>query len=229
MKSFEVLTVTKREGWFERACEQIEGQTLKPSKWVIVPEGNLGEFHATYPCPIEFWPAPMQIRTSNLNASLNEGLRHIDTPYVIFYQDFIDLPKDCFKKLMGLVNNNTFVTTVTKNDEQTPEEDPRYTRQDKARHCKPEDWESNVAAAPMDIIRALGGFEEEYDNGWSWDNRNLAERAAMLSCQFILDETNRPQLLYHPKIRDLPLNAEFHDQVMNEIRTGIRPLKCDYL
>lgn len=230
MKPFTLLTVTKRDGWFARACEQIAGQSRKPVKWIIVPEEPMKDIHDTeMPCPVEFWPAPMKIRLSNLNASLNEGLRHVDTPYVVFYQDLIDMPQHCFAKLMKHVDERTFVTTVTKNDYHTAEEDPRFTGLKKARLCRPNEWEANVAAAPMGIIKQLGGFDEEYDNGWSWDNVNLAERAQMLGCRFVCDESNRPQLLYHPKERSMPLNAEFHSQNMFAIREGIKPLHLSYL
>jgi hypothetical protein len=230
IKPFTVLTVTKRDGWFARACTQVAKQSLRPEKWVVVPEEPMTDIHdVSMPCPVEFWPAPMKIRLSNLNASLNEGLRHVTTPYVIFYQDLIDMPQRCFFRLMQHVDGRTFVTTVTKNDDQTTEEDPRFTGLRKPRLCHPEEWEANVAAAPMDVLRALGGFDEEYDNGWSWDNVNIAERAQMLGCRFICDESNRPQLLYHPKERSMPLNARFHDLAMSQTRTGRRPLRLPYL
>jgi len=230
MKPFTIVSVTKRDGWFARACGQVAKQSSKPVKWVIVPEIPLTDIHqADMPCPVELWPAPPHLRVSNLNASLNEGLRHVDTPYVIFYQDLIDLPQHCFARLLKHVDNRTFVTTVTKNDDHTTEEDPRYTGLNRARLCPPEEWESNVAAAPMDMIRALGGFDAEYDAGWSWDNVNLAQRAAMLGARFICDEANRPQLLYHPKERSIPLNAEFHERVLDDTRRGLRPLRLPYL
>lgn len=229
-KPFTLLTVTKRDGWFARAVTQVAKQTVKPSKWIIIPEEPMTDIHdVDLPVPVEFWPAPQKIRVSNLNASLNEGLRHVDTPYVIFYQDLIDLPARCFQKLLKLADERTFVTTVTKNDDQTEEEDPRYHGHKKPRKCLPVEWEANVAIAPMDVLRALGGFDEEYDNGWSWDNCNIAERAAMLGCKFICDETNRPQLLYHPKEKNIPLNAEFHDFVISQTRQGYRPLRLPYL
>jgi len=83
----------------------------------------------------------------------------------------------------------------------------------------------------MKIIKELGGFDEEYDNGWSWDNVNLAERASMLGCRFILDESNRPKLLPHEQTSKLEMepNALFHQQNMMKIRMGVKPLKCQYL
>lgn len=215
MKSFSVLTVTKRSGWKNCLDRNIMAQTVSTHKVTVVEEGV---------------NAPAQKRKSNLNASLNAGLKLIKTDYVIFYQDFIDLPTNCFQKLLALVDEETFVTTCTKNPEGKTE-DPRYLRADCPRPCTPDEWEANVAIAPMKAIKELGGFDEEYDNGWSWDNVNLAERAALLGYKFILDESNRPQLLPHPPAHngELEPNGEFHAQRMREIKDGTRSIRCDYL
>lgn len=212
--TFAVLTVSKRDGWLKDAKEQISNQTVQPNDWVIIQEGV---------------NAPEKVRLSNLNASLNAGLRLINTDYVIFYQDFIQLPEDCFEKLLSLVDERTLVTTCTPNYDGS--DDGRYTGTDEPRRCRPEEWEANVAIAPMKILKLLGGFEEELDNGWSWDNVNLAQRAAMLGCRFILDESNRPKLLPHEQTSklEIPINLDRHNRIMKEIRDGKRPLKCNYL
>jgi hypothetical protein len=223
MKTFSVLTVSKRTGWEDMATESLAKQTVQPDKWVVVAENVL---HMERPLVVF---APKQIRLSNLNASLNEGLRHIDTDYVIFYQDFIELPEDCFEKLLNLVDEKTFVTTCTPNYDGS--DDGRYTGVDLPRLCRPEEWEANVAIAPMKMIRELGGFPETYDLGWAWDNVNVAMRAAMLGARFICDESNRPKLYPHEMSshETLPKNADRHDKEMRDIRAGLKPLRYDYL
>lgn len=225
-----VLTVSKRTGWETLASESILRQTFWPHQWIVVTES---QEHAIWnggePKPTVV-PAPPQKRISNLNASLNRGLQFMGpkTDYVIFYQDFIELQPDCFEKLLALAAPDTFVTTCTPNYDGS--DDGRYTGVDMPRPCRPEEWEANVAIAPMGIIRELGGFDEEYDDGWSWDNVNLAERAAMLGCKFILDESNRPKLLPHDKPSEtMQLNAAFHEVRMAQIRAGEYPLKLPYL
>ena len=215
-KSFSILTVSQRTGWsFGPVQIQTALNTNDFDQWIKIIEGI---------------NAPKQTRASNLNASLNAGLNKIRTDYVIFYQDFIELEPDCFEKLLALADENTFVTTCTKNPS-GKHEDPRYLGVDCPRPCMPDEWEANVAIAPMKAIRELGGFDEEYDDGWSWDNVNLAERAAMLGYKFILDESNRPQLLQHPPAHsgELEPNGERHARIMQEIREGKRPIKCHYV
>lgn len=220
-----VVTVSKRTGWEEPAIASIENQTFQDFNWIVV-----GEEYIDLGDRADFHHAPLQIRPSNLNRSLNAALKHcLDSDYVIFYQDFIRLKPDCFEKLLELAKPNTFVTTCTTNYDGS--DDGRYTHVDAPRSCLPAEWEANVALAPMPVIRELGGFDEEYDNGWSWDNCNLAERAAMLGCKFILDESNRPQLIPHELFSklQLELNGERHEATMKAIRSGKKPLRLNYL
>ena len=227
MKTFSVLTVSKRMGWEYEAQHSINRQTVKPDKWVIVPETSLSMYR--YEEWIEIVGAPKKKRASNLNASLNEGLRHITSDYVIFYQDFIDLRPDCFEKLLNLATPNTFVTTCTPN--YGGSDDGRYLGVDRPRPCQPQEWEANVAIAPMEVIRKLGGFDERLDDGWSWDNVLLAEKAYMLGCKFIIDESNRPKLLPHELTskKKLELNGQRCVDILNRIRSGKEPLDCGCL
>lgn len=213
-----VLTVTRRKGWEELAQTCLNNQTFRDFEWIVVSENEVD---------VPYIPAPPKTRKSNLNASLNEGLKACKGEYVIFYQDFIDLPTDCFQKLVDLVTPTTFVTTNTINADGS--HDARGINGQPPKQCYPEEWEANVAIAPMGIIRYLGGFDEEYDEGWSWDNCNLAERAAMLGCTFMLDQSNNPQLLPHDTNSIKELNGEFHTERMRQIDSGEFPLRLNYL
>ena len=213
MSKIAVLTISKREGWEELAKQSIEKQTVQLDKWIVITDQDV-----------------KKIRASNLNRSLNYGLKQcLDVDYVIFYQDFIELQPDCFEKLIALADERTFVTTCTPNYDGS--DDGRYTHVDGPRACLPAEWETNVAIAPMAVLRELGGFDEEYDNGWAWDNVNVAERAAMLGCRFIIDESNRPKLLPHEQTSklELELNADRHAATMKAIREGKKPLRLSYL
>lgn len=231
---FSVVTISKRRGWEALAYQSIRKQTVQPEKWVIVQEDGpvmvsfLSELY-NGGLPVSQVTAPEAIRPSNLNAATNEGLRQVDSDYVIFYQDFIELPEDCFEKLLALADDKTFVTTCTPNYDGS--DDGRYLGVDGPRPCRPAEWEINVAIAPMKALRELGGFEEELDLGWSWDNVNVAERAALLGYKFAIDESNRPKLLPHEMTSrlQLELNGDRHARIMEEIRKGIRPIKSKYL
>jgi len=228
-----VLTVTKRVGWEKLAIESIKAQTTKHEfEWIVITENDVSDELKSFATMVLKAPPKKEGMAGNLEQSTNMGLRHCNGDYVIFYQDFIILEDDCFDKLINLAGKKTLVTTLTANPE-GEQEDPRYTWQDDVRECFPEEWEINVGLAPMGIIKELGGFDEAYDAGWAWGNCNLALRAEMLGCNFLLDETNRPQLIYHKKEPDarpeLRLNKRLHDKTIDSIRSGKLPLSLDYL
>lgn len=225
MGSVDILTVSKRRGWEDGAVKSVAAQTVQPEQWVIVtelwlemPEGVANVLQA-----------PEKTRASNLNASLNEGLRNITADFVVFYQDFIDLQPDCIEKLLALADEKTFVTTCTPNYDGS--DDGRYTGINKPRECKPEEWEANVSIAPMAMLRELGGFDERLDNGWSWDNVNIAQRAAMLGAKFVLDESNRPKLLPHELTsrESLGLNYERNETIIHRMIEGFEDPRLNYL
>lgn len=224
-----VLTVTKRVGWENIAIESIKKQDFKDFEWIIVTEKDIDPRLNQYATVLK---APPKTRKINLSASTNYGLKHCKGTYVIFYQDFIELPEYCFSYLVALADRNTFVTTVTRNPDGV-EEDPRYTWQDEVRLCDPSEWEINVGLAPMGVLHDIGGFDETYDDGWGWENCNVAERAALTGHRFLLDERNRPQLIFHKKEPDLDstlkLNADWHEHRMQEIAEGDIPIKLSYL
>ena len=236
----DVLTVTKRTGWYDIALESILKQDVDVH-WVIVDENlPLSKERQTLKLDGDrflmttYLSAPPKTRISNLNASLNKGLRFCQTDYVVFYQDFIILHDSCLNDLYDMCTGlgDAFVSTCTKNPP-GEREDPRYLGVDCIRPAVPDEWEANVAIAPMRAMQQLGGFEEELDEGWSWDNVNVAERAQMLGYSFYVDEGNRPQLLHHEKEPvlnpELTGNGERNAQIIREIKTGKRPIQLPYL
>lgn len=232
----DVLTVTKRLGFFDVALESILRQQTD-IHWVIVDENILQrEEHQNmivfddYVVMVTYLAAPPKVRRSNLIASLNKGLRFCQTDYVVFYQDFIVLQENCVNDLLeaSITLDNALVSTVTKNPP-GQRGDIRYTGMDIIRRAEPVEYETNVAIAPMEVMHKLGGIDEEYDDGYGCDNLNIADRAKMLGYDIYVDEGNRPQLLTHEKNTEIPVNSEYHYGVMRDIQDGRRPLRLDYL
>lgn len=226
-----ILTVTKRNGWFDLAVKSLKNQTYKDFEWIIVYEPNV-ELQSTDEIKNYKWvPAPPKKAHSNLSASNNEGLRNCTGDYVLFYQDFIELEPDTLEKLVANIDDETFITTATINPDGN--KDQRYTGIDTLREIKPAEWEENVGMAPMKVLKELGGYDEGYDEGWAWNNVNVAERAELLGCTFLIDESISPRLEFHIKEPDadktLELNYLRHEMTMREIAIGKKPLKLDYL
>jgi glycosyltransferase involved in cell wall biosynthesis len=226
-----VLTITKRNGWVPLAVKSLECQTYKDFEWIIVYEPGVEVLEIPEGLNATWVPAPPKTRKSNLNAAMNEGLRHCKGEYVLSYQDFIELEPDTLEKMLKSMGSKTFLTTATVNPDGN--KDQRYTGMDGIREIRPPEWEANVGMAPLAILKGLGGYDEEYDNGWSWDNVNVAERAAMLGCKFLIDESINPRLEFHVKEPDadptIELNYEKHEKTIKAIRQGKKSIRNSYL
>lgn len=239
----EIVTVSKRTGWEQLAIESLDKQTYynkhkRNFRWIIVTEEPNDKLQAFIDLcgPSKIKPLLLQAPKkkdgypSNLNASLNWGLKHTSptASHIIFYQDFIELQEDTIEKLVKARNETArgFITTATHEDGKF---DARYTGMNGLRPIEAKEWEANVAIAPRTALFQLGGFDEEYDQGWSWDNVNVAERADLLGYKFYIDESIQPNLHYHEKERSIPPNGEFHEQRMRETRHLQRPIKLNYL
>lgn len=223
IEQVDVLTVTKRTGWEETALQSLEKQTHQNINWLVVSQEEV---------EVPYIPAPKKKYMSTLNASHNEGLKRCTNDYVVFMQDFIELEPDTIEKLLKAAKETDgFVSTTPYNPNGNL--DHRNTGTGGVRECEPKQWEINVAIAPMKALKDLGGFDEEYDKGWSWDNVNIADRAFLLGYKFYIDESIKPTLLYHPKEPDLHpelvLNHERHEETMRAIARGERPIKLEYL
>lgn len=216
----------------QHGIQSLVSQTLQDFEWIIVYEPNVETETIDAIKNYKWVPAPPKKNHSNLNSSLNEGLRHCTGEHVLFYQDFIDLDAiTLIQLLLDVQKTNGFITTATVNPDGN--HDQRYTGTDKLREIEPKEWEANVAMAPMKALKELGGFDEEYDKGWSWDNVNLAERAEMLGYKFYIDELIQPKLHYHVKEPEADptyeLNYMRHEMTMREIAIGKKPVKLNHL
>ncbi len=102
--------------------------------------------------------------------------------------------------------------------------------------CYPPDWELNWCCIPNQAIKELGGMDEQYDfEGFAYDNANIALRADMLGYKTYLDQTNECMGFDHDTWWPNPLKAnrvspaEYHMKVLSEMKSGVRPIKLNYL
>jgi hypothetical protein len=98
------------------------------------------------------------------------------------------------------------------------------------------EWEAHVAAVPRRVlVDELGGFSEDYDLGWTYDNCNVADRAAYLGHQILVAEDVEVRgfdhKLFFPNPIDRPelLNARRHYDEMRAIWRGEKPPKYGFV
>jgi hypothetical protein len=118
------------------------------------------------------------------------------------------------------------------------ERDPRI--QGRGFHlCNPIEWEGNYGSVPRDVVQAIGGFDEDFDAGWGYDNVNFAERALAAGYPCWLDEENECYAFSHEllfaaapgewKNRKPPNNEQLWRRKVEQLQWGEAYWRVPYL
>jgi len=87
-------------------------------------------------------------------------------------------------------------------------------------------WECDWAAAPLDILKAIGGVGEHMDSAWGNDNGNLAYRAEKAGYVLWCDPGNPAVGLKHDEIWEHPFrknfNVEHFRQRLMQFENGLK-------
>lgn len=226
-----VLTPTYRKGGLKLPFQGLNNQTFKYFEWVVITE--CPEHLSLIEKGVKVFMAPPKTKFSNLNASLNEGIRRCQGELIVMLQDYIKPNPHGLQKFWDFYQEHPEPITcpVGKLDDEI-RWDWRKGRQFGYLENYAE-WEADWASIPRFILEELGGYDEDYDNGWSWDNANLAFRASRLGYRFWIDPTNtaiaydHDKFLKHP-YREKP-NSDLHTKKMEDILSGKEPIKLNYL
>jgi hypothetical protein len=76
-------------------------------------------------------------------------------------------------------------------------------------------WEADWAAAPLGVLKSIGGFDERMDQKWSNDNQNVSFRAFRAGCKFWNVIDNPAVALSHDKYWKHPFR-HLHDAEWSE-------------
>lgn len=217
-----VLYVTKRPGGMDVLRGNLQRQTFRDYEVVIVDAfdrdltvltlfmNGLGPHLRHFFKPnLPLWGA------------LNAGLTFCAGELIVFLQDYIWIrPNGISRFVLGQDARPGLYTGVGNvgegpekvcEDELTifgapyygpPErirwEDPRLGAWDgRIVQIPPDQWENNWACAPRDLLLELGGFDEEFDKGWGYAEKELAARAHAIGVRCYMDTGNRCMAWYH--------------------------------
>lgn len=131
--------------------------------------------------------AGMPWRGHDLNAAMNRMLKRATGDIILIIQDHIKVPEDTIEKIQELhrmSEKTCFTYPVLKCDKFTDTKlrgDWRPEKNDFIPHYQ---WETDFASAPRQAFLDVGGYDEEFDKGWSWDNVNIAHRMKMAGYGF---------------------------------------------
>jgi glycosyltransferase involved in cell wall biosynthesis len=215
-----VLYCTARHGGLDILMESMNCQTFQDFEVVIVDElkRNTEDYGRLIPQTNFHWVEPPPKKPGmfwNLSASLNEGVRHCKGEIIILLQDYIFIPEEGVAKLVEVYQKDSpclvsgvghqFEFPKTIDDPKglysvwnsfpgRPSGDKIFTDpriKGKGIYvCTPVEWEANYACFGKEVWEKIGGFDEDFDAGWGYDNVNFAERAQLAGFNTFLDMEN---------------------------------------
>lgn len=214
MVKISVLTPTIRGlNGLIRPRHSLKAQTFKDFEWLV-------ERHDPKEPP-------------DFNAAMNRMLRKAKGELVVFLQDYIKIPEDGLQRFWDAYNKtlNTFFTAPvgkTKDDVAIDWDWRKYRAEEP---CEFMEWEIDWACAPRIALFKIGGFDEELDKHWGFDNVNIGQRAVD-GGYIIKNLPSNPAVAFdHNAVMEHPYqklrNPDFHNERLQDISRNF--IKINYL
>lgn len=115
----------------------------------------------------------------DFNEVMNKMLRRAKGELIVSLQDWITIPDDGLEKFWKAHKEKEgfYTSPVIKGGSQD-------WRIDREEECEWNEWEIDWGAAPLKALKEIGGFDEELDKGWGFDNVNVGMRAELAGYKF---------------------------------------------
>jgi len=214
MPKITILTPSVRPEYLDITQRALEEQTFQDFEWLV--EVGLKTRH-------------------DLCQSLNRMLCRASGELVVMLQDCIKPEITGLARFWELYQNNpkAFVTAPLGKVlkwEDTPNWDWR--KKPENIYIEPHMWEADWASAPLQAFKDIGGYDENYDDGWSWENVELAWRAKFAGYTFLVDPDNPAVALDHDNLSENPFRNKFKnndDKVQDTVDAGLKGMyKLNY-
>lgn len=178
-----VITPTIRPEYINITNEALKNQTFKDFEWIIQ-EGKISDGF-------------------QLPKDLNRALKKASGKIIVSLQDCISVSPNFLEKISKLdFNKKAYTFPMTK---EGTEGDWRVHMNGEV---KPDQWEIDLAACSKDLFTDVGGFDEFYCGGWSYDNVEIARRAAYFGYIFYCDNTIKGTAIDHDAIIEHPFRKK---------------------
>lgn len=207
-----VLTPSIRPEFLDLTQECLEQQTFNDFEWLV----EIGLRSHGYQLP----------------SDLNKLLKRAKGERVVMLQDCIKIEPNTLEMIDKLPNQMiTFPVGKTLKFDGHVEWDWRaYKEWD----IQPHQWEADFASAPLQAFIDVGGYDEDFNNGWSWENVEVAWRInALQKYTFLCNPHIKAVALDHDQIRENPFRgkAPNNDKRAHETRLKAERgvYKLDYL
>jgi len=167
-----VITCSIRPQYLHITKDSLDKQTFRDFEWIL----ELDE-------PSDKFLLPQ---------AMNRALARCKGEITVHLQDCISIPED----FLANINNSYDGTFVTYPIMKGVDWD---WRKNNNRSIDPYEWEADLASAPLKAFYDIGGYDERYCDGWSWDNVEVAHRAKAAGYSFKCDNSIHGVAVDHDK------------------------------
>jgi hypothetical protein len=164
-----VLTPCIRPHRLKPVYESLKRQTFKDFEWLV--EFGLSDTEFTLP------------------KDMNKMISRANGEIVVIWQDSIEAPDDFLQKVVGRHSPGSDIAItypVGKRRADGVEWDWRRTRDGEV---GPHEWETDLGSCPRQMLLDIGGYDERFSSGWSWDNVEVGYRAKAAGYHFWCDSS----------------------------------------
>lgn len=180
-----IITPSIRPHFLDITQKCLENQTDQDFEWLV----EIG----------------LKNRGFTLPSDWNKLIRRANGDRIIMLQDCIKVPDNFVEEIRKLDHNiaYTFPVGKVKNWDDSPKWDWREIKQLVGK-IDPHAWEIDFGSAPKSLFYDVGGFDEDFNNGWSWENVEIAYRAEKAGYKFELSQVVSGVALDHDAIEENP-------------------------
>lgn len=196
-----VLTPSIRPEYLHMTQECLEKQTFTDFEWLT----ELG----------------LRNRGFTLPTDMNKMLKRAKGDRIVSLQDCIRIEDDTLERINALPNE-LYTFPVGQEENGTIEWDWRIDHGGDL--LGPHYWEADFACAPTQAFFDVGGYDEEFNKGWSWDNVEIARRIYRTGRKGYCEPSIRGVAIRHDKIKTHPFRGV---RESNEKRAEESKYRCD--
>lgn len=207
-----VITPTIRPELLYLTDETLYGQTYKDFEWLV----ESGDPVNGFTLPTDF----------------NNALRKAKGDIIVILQDCILIPQNALEEISKLNHVKTAYTFPVGKEKATVSNDraEKEITWDWRKHRDlgelptPAHWEIDLGSAPKSLFFDVGGFDEDFNNGWSWENVEIAYRASLLSYKYELSRVTEGVAFDHDAAKEHPFRGKREN---NDVRASKSRVMAD--
>lgn len=161
---------------------------------------------------------------TDFNQSMNKMIARAKGDWIVSVQDYIAIPDNALEYISTLEPAfYTFPVGKILNEGDSPRWDWRAAE---SRPINFMEWEICFGAAPRRALIDIGGFDEELDKAWGFDNVNVGFRAEQAGYKLLCDSSIKAVAIDHDAFMEHPLknkrDSALHNRRINEFQQGAK-------